>query len=342
MSVVLRPRKIRLEASTLCQLKCPSCSAAKGKTEAVIGKGYLKFKNFKNLLDVNPYIREIELSNYGEIFLNPELSPIIKYADGKNIRLMAENGVNLNAISDETLESLVKYRFRVLSVSIDGASDQTYSQYRVGGDFHTVIANLQKLNSFKKQYASSYPKLIWQFVIFGHNEHELPLARQMASDLGARFIPKLSWDSNFSPIKNPEFVKLKSGLRASNSEEDQEICGPEYGASFCRMLWREPQINWDGKILGCCCNYWKEFTGNAFTDGLVESLNSESIAYARLMLQGITPSRPDIPCTTCDLYLERARTNKWLRPKKNRAMIRIKQKLNKLRRKFQGCIKTQK
>jgi len=64
--------------------------------------------------------------------------------------------------------------------------------------------------------------------------------------------------------KNPDFVKRESGLAVSDCEEDWKMQGGEYGASFCRMLWEEPQINWDGKILGCCCNYWKAFPGNAF------------------------------------------------------------------------------
>ncbi len=31
------------------------------------------------------------------------------------------------------------------------------------------------------------------------------------------------------------------------------------------------------KVLGCCRNFWGDFGGNAFTDGLVSSLNNEKI-----------------------------------------------------------------
>ncbi len=34
----------------------------------------------------------------------------------------------------------------------------------------------------------------------------------------------------------------------------------------CFQLWDEPQVNWDGKILGCCVSYWGELGGNAFTE----------------------------------------------------------------------------
>ena len=43
---------------------------------------------------------------------------------------------------------------------------------------------------------------------------------------------------------------------------------------ICHQLWDAPQINWDGKILGCCRNFWGDFGGNAFTEGLFQSVNS--------------------------------------------------------------------
>lgn len=330
MPNTIHPRKIRLEASTLCQLRCPCCSAAARKTESTIGFGYLKFRDFKNLLDQNGFLKEIELSNYGEIFLNPELDLIIEYACEKKVQLLAENGVNFNTVTDRMLETLVKNRFRLLLISIDGASPQTYQRYRVNGNFDSVIENIRKLNTYKAYYHSDFPRLVWQYVIFGHNEHEIPAARRIADELGMRFIPKLSWDAFFSPIKNPAFVKEASGLAASDCEEDRKMLGAEYGASFCRMLWEEPQINWDGKILGCCCNYWKEFFGNAFTDGLLPALNGEPIAYARAMLQGLKPARKDIPCATCDLYLERAKANKWLKRGVRRTVFRLKNRVCRL------------
>jgi hypothetical protein len=100
----------------LCQLKCPVCIHARGES-GPLGKGYLKFKDFKKFVDTYPEFKQMELSNYGEMFLNPELSDIIKYAYEKNIRLYADNGVNMNTVSQEVLEGLVKYKFRRLTVS---------------------------------------------------------------------------------------------------------------------------------------------------------------------------------------------------------------------------------
>ena len=147
---IIQPRAIRLEASTVCQLRCPSCPTASGEVGQTLGSGFLKFSDFKKIVDDNPWVSQIELSNWGEIFLNRELVQIIRYAYERNVALKATNGVNLNSVSEETLEALIKYRFRGISCSIDGASQQTYSQYRRNGNFQKVIDNIKIINKFKR------------------------------------------------------------------------------------------------------------------------------------------------------------------------------------------------
>ena len=48
--------------------------------------------------------------------------------------------------------------------------------------------------------------------------------------------------------------------------------------------------------------FWGDFGGNAFSDGLIASVNSERMSYAREMLSGRQPPRDDIPCTTWEMY----------------------------------------
>lgn len=308
----VRPEKIRLEASSACQLRCPSCPTTTGAARPVLGRGFLKFDDFKALVDANPWVREIELSNYGEIFVNPELAAIIAYAHGRGVALSCENGANLNNVDDSVIEAMVRYGFRSITCSIDGASQGTYSVYRVRGNFDDVIANVQRINHFKKIYGSSLPVLTWQFVVFGHNEHEIAAARMRAAELGMGFYVKLSWDSGFSPVKNPELVRGIGGVGAVTREEFREKYGRDYMEGICAHLWETPQINWDGKVLGCARNFWGEFGGNAFTDGLLASINTEKLQYARRMLQGEVPARGDVPCTTCDIYLGRRRDRQWI------------------------------
>jgi MoaA/NifB/PqqE/SkfB family radical SAM enzyme len=291
-----------IDACSICQLRCVECPATKMGYKFNVGRGYLKFKDFKKLVDSNPQIRSINFDNFGELFLNPELVSLIKYAYEKKIILSCAAGVNLNAVKHEVLESLVKYRFNFLNCSIDGATQETYQLYRVGGNFETVINNIKLINQYKVQYHSKFPKLQWQFIVFGHNEHELPRAREMARNLKMEFYPKLNWNSDYSPIKNREFVMSETGWPAVTREEYEKITGINFVRSTCLSLWSSPRISWDGKVTGCCWNVWSEFGGNAFDDGLVHCINSEKIECAKKMLLGHIKPRSDIPCTSCDIF----------------------------------------
>jgi sulfatase maturation enzyme AslB (radical SAM superfamily) len=193
--------------------------------------------------------------------------------------------------------------------SIDGASAETYRVYRVRGDFDRVIANIATINRWKEKYRSPYPYLRWQFVVFRHNEHELSKARTMAEELGMRFFAKLSW-TDTGALADAERVRREAG--AASRAEFEERFGRDYAQSICHQLWDRPQVNFDGKMLGCCRNFWGDFGSNAFTEGLAASVNSEKMTYARKMLRGDAASRADIPCATCEIYLGMQRRGKWL------------------------------
>ena len=313
LSITIKPRKIRLEASSLCQLKCHSCPRSTSSFQATIGDGFLKFDDFQKLIDHNPRIASIELSNYGEIFLNPDLMKIIRYAKAQNVTLNGGNGVNLNDAKEDVLEGLVNYKFENLTCSIDGASNDTYKLYRMKGNFEKVILNIKRINFFKRKYQSKHPILHWQFVVFGHNEHELPIARRMAANLGMHFSPKLSWDEDFSPIKDQEFVKKETGFTILSRKKYKQEFGADYMQGICNNLWDDPQINWDGKVLGCCRNFWGDFGGNAFRDGLLIAVNNEKIHYARNMLLGNKVAMDDIPCFSCDIYQTMVANNNFLK-----------------------------
>jgi len=290
---------LSVDASTHCQLNCPACSQARGEL-GVVGRGNLDPADLRNLLDSNPAIRNLELSNYGEIFLNPGLVEILSLARERRVSATALNGVNLNTVADHVLEALVRQRMLFLVVSLDGASPATYQEYRRGGDFGRVLSNIQRINHFKQKLGSPFPHLIWQFVVFSHNRHELPLARSMSRDLGMGFLSKRNWSSTYSPLPEtePENAAADVGyVPGARRRGRQRVLA----LPVCAMLWYSPQVNWDGKLLGCCANKSRDF-GNVFTSGLGECLRGERYRYAKRMVLDLVPPRADIPCTTCSTF----------------------------------------
>lgn len=306
------PRKIQIDASSHCQLACPVCPTANGKARAVLGAGHLRVENFRQLLDANPEIEEIELSNYGEMFLNPQLSELLACAFERQVTVSGSNGVNLNFARADSLEAVVKYRVRGLTCSIDGATQEIYSQYRVKGDLDAVLENVDRIRQLRRENGSAFPMLVWQFIVFGHNEHEIATAKSMARERGMDFLPRLSWDPGFSPVEDRSLVSIQTGLGAADRAEYREKQGREYARDVCLQLWRAPVVNWDGRMLGCCVNYWRDFGSNVFDTGLSASMSHPDMDYARQMLMGSAEPRAGIPCTTCNHYEMMSQRRGWI------------------------------
>ncbi len=312
------PKHLRVDASSCCQLNCCGCSLRLRHDEfkETCGFGNLSFENFKKLVDDNN-IEEIELSNNGEIFLNPELVQIIKYAYEKGVKLTANNGVNLNYLSDEQAEALVKYDFETITVSLDGASQETYVQYRQNGNFEKVLENVKKINFFREKYKKENPRLIWKFIIFGHNEHEIPKVKSDFKKMGFdEFYFDTNCVENYSEIKDLDFVKKETGIEHLDKYTDPVVLLQDFQKGiadwfFCDFLWKSPQINWDGQVLGCCSIFENNFGGNVFEEGLLKALNHPKMIYAKNMITGKAPELEGLPCCDCFCYKAMKEANIW-------------------------------
>jgi uncharacterized cupin superfamily protein len=152
------------------------------------------------------------------------------------------------------------------------------------------------------------------------------------------FSLKLSWDdlyeeAVFSSKRDSDLIARETGLGVGNRQGYRRKYGREYRMTGCCLeLWREPQINFDGRVLGCSVNYWKDY-GNAFRQGLPAVITNERMQYARGMLMGKYPPRNDIPCVRCIAYQTMQKSGAWLtdeevkipyRPKRSVLMLQKK------------------
>jgi MoaA/NifB/PqqE/SkfB family radical SAM enzyme len=302
-----RTQKARIDVCSLCELKCPACVQTRGAL-GFVGRGWMPAKQFRRLLDKHPDLSAVELSNWGEIFLNPELEDILKAAHERSVLIRASNGVHLNRASEAILESLVHHGMRAMTVSIDGSTPSTYAQYRCGGDLARVLENVRRIMAVRERTGSPYPILTWQFIVFGHNEHEIDDARAMAESLGMKFRLKLSSDELHSPVR--EESRLRTELGASSRTEWEELRHAPYFVP-CRQLWEEPQINWDGRLLGCCINLWEDF-GSVLDEGLEACLENPRYRAMRRLVMGGSVDYDDLPCHRCRVLAAMARTGHFV------------------------------
>ena len=285
------PKKVAIDACTNCQLDC--CGCWRNCNPDDVKLGYLKFEDFKNFIDKHPFIITVELASKGEIFLNPQLIDIIKYGYEKNVRMTAWSGVNGNYIPDEVAEALVKYNFYGLAFSIDGACQETYSIYRTNGNYDQVIENIEKINFYKKKYNSMYPLMTYKMVVFGHNEHEIPLVIEKAKKLNMDYKFDNNWIINYSPIQNVELAKKLTKRKFLGGDNHIENMINYYKTKqniwfYCADLFMRPIINFDGELFACpCCE--RHFGINVFEQGMMKALNNiELIKIRELLLSGCT------------------------------------------------------
>jgi hypothetical protein len=277
---------------------------------AVIGRGMLKFTDFRNFIDANPQIRSVELGNFGEVFLNKELPKILQYAYKKDVRTTIDEGANLNFASDDALEALVRYRTSRVRCAVDGVTQETYQIYRVGGSLKQVVKNIQKINTFKETHQTDKPELIFQFIVFGHNENQVGAAKKMAGLLNMKFEPKLNWDPDFIPVTDRDKIREIIGYADRNEYLENEAV--HYKRHQCYEMWFTPQINWDGKLLGCSRNFWGYYEENVFENGFESSINNKKIEHVRQILMGSKPETSDFPCRHCGVYHSMLSKNNWI------------------------------
>ncbi|CAK0748796.1 Radical SAM protein [Gammaproteobacteria bacterium] len=304
------PSWARVDASAACQLDCPLCPVTTGENNEVVGRGNLRPEDFLGFLERNPQLRHVELANSGEAVLNKRLPEILSSAHERGVTTYLDTGVNLNYLSDETAEALVKYGTAVVRVAIDGITRETYARYRIGGELGRVLTNVQRINEWKARYRSIWPHLILQFVIFGHNAHEIERARLLARMLRMKCRFKLNWNTEPLPLDVREHVRGLLGY--ADRAEYFAIRGKLYCQEQCAHLWLSPQINWDGKLLGCARNRSMAYVSNAFGWTMKNLLECEPMRYARAMVMGEAPPRDDIACSQCAVYEKMAAMGAWI------------------------------
>lgn len=296
----IRPPIIRADVSTLCQLSCPCCPTAKGTNHATIGRGTMRAENFEGLLERHPELKHVEMGNWGEPLLNPELPRILELAHEAGVSCSIDEGTNFNMASDEVLEALVRFGCLRIRVAMDGATSASYRIYRQGGDLKTVIRNVRRLEAVKMRLGADRPHVLLQCVLFSHNQHEVDAMVFLARALGCDLYFKINWSMSYQPLRNPE--TLLDRIPATDRVHYVDETGHHYKRAQCRHLWNSPQISFDGRILGCARNVWRPWPGNAFRDAAESWMNSKELIRCREALMGRRPMAEDACCQHCAVW----------------------------------------
>jgi MoaA/NifB/PqqE/SkfB family radical SAM enzyme len=255
------PAWLTIDPTNICNLHCPFCPTGYGLMKRP--KGAMNIDNFKRIMDIlGPYLLHIDMQNWGEPLLNKDIYQMIAYA--KKFEIHITVSTNFQNFSEQGAEAIVNSGLDRLILSIDGASQETYEKYRRGGNFLKAVDNINILMNKKRQLRSQFPFVLWQFLVFRHNEHEIETVRKMSQELG---LDAVGITPAFIAVDSEEYrgwVPLNSEYnRYDLVNKPKEIIGSNSflkapGGILCNWLWQGITINWDGTVSPCCGTYLEE------------------------------------------------------------------------------------
>jgi len=202
------PISLIVDPSNACNLYCPGCVHSKtpeASNAFLWPSGNLSLQKFNRFIQkYGPYAFQVILCNNGEPFLNKLTPQFIKISREYLAETVSSTSLNVKKLD---VNQLVLSGLDFLTLSIDGATRETYSIFRKGGNFDLVIDNLERLISIKKEYDAYSPFLSWQFLVFEHNFHEIEKVKFLAKSIGVnelRFATpgSVTWDDPSINVKN--------------------------------------------------------------------------------------------------------------------------------------------
>ncbi len=242
------PIAVSIEPTTACNLRCPECPS--GQRSFTRPTGNMKWPLFQQLVDdLAPRLTAITFYFQGEPFIHPQFLEMVRYANRKN--LVTITSTNGHFIDTHSAENIVQSGLDKLILSIDGLSQQTYAAYRVGGDLQKVLHAAECLSQAKKKFNRSRPFVVFQFLAFRHNEHEIPALRALAKKYNADDVQIKTAQVYDYRLGNSLIPENEVYSRYSKGADGiYRIKNPMH--NHCWRLWHSSVITWDGKVVPCC------------------------------------------------------------------------------------------
>lgn len=242
------PTSISLEPTTSCNLRCPECPS--GLRNFTRPTGMLTNEVYQKVIDeLAPRLSYLVFYFQGEPYLNPKFLDHVRYAASKKI--YTATSTNAHYLNDQKARETVESGLDRLIISIDGTSQETYEQYRIGGKLDKVLEGTRNIIKWKRELNSAKPHVIFQYLVVKPNEHQLEEVQTLAKEMGvdevafktaqiydyeegSELIPTIEKYARYKQLPNGKW-SIKNKL-----------------LNHCWKMWHSCVITWDGKVVPCC------------------------------------------------------------------------------------------
>ena len=177
------PAEAYLEVAARCNLRCPMCPIVVDPRHAP-GSGQpalLAPDLFERLGPAFRGLQRAHLFGLGEPLLSPHLYHYVSR--------LAEAGVetwittNATLMTDARADALARAGLTRATVSIDGATKETYERIRIGGRFEEAVSGIRALTAARLRWGR--PRVMLTMVAMASNLRELPRLVDLCAECGA-------------------------------------------------------------------------------------------------------------------------------------------------------------
>lgn len=242
------PMAIAIEPTTACNLGCPECPS--GLKIFTRPTGNLKEDFYKSVID-QVYKDTFYLTFYfqGEPYINPNFLEMVSYASAKN--LYTATSTNAHFLNDENAKKTIESGLDRLIISIDGTTQETYENYRIGGKLNKVLEGAKNIVKWKKKLNSKTPHVIFQFLVVKPNEHQIDEVYEIAKEIGVDEV-KLKTAQVYDFENGNPLIPTIDKYSRYKKQKDGTYKIKNSLANHCWKLWHSCVITWDGKVIPCC------------------------------------------------------------------------------------------
>lgn len=242
------PFNVSIEPTTTCNLSCPECpSGLKSFTRPT---GNLDNSFYRKTLDeIGEKLIYLYFYFQGEPYMHPQFLDLVKYAAQKNIYTVTST--NAHFLTPRKARETVQSGLDRILISIDGTTQQTYEQYRIGGSLEKVLEGTKNLVQAKREMNSNTPHIVFQFLVVKPNQHQIEEVKKLAEELGVDEV-KLKTAQVYDFENGNELIPSIEQYSRYRKQADGKYTIKNELLNHCWKLWHSCVITWDGKIVPCC------------------------------------------------------------------------------------------
>ncbi len=242
------PFNVSIEPTTTCNLGCPECpSGLKSFTRPT---GNLDYDFYKRTVDeIGNKLIYLYFYFQGEPYMHPKFLELVRYASQKGIYTVTST--NAHFLTERKARETVESGLDRILISIDGTTQETYEQYRIGGSLEKVIEGTKNLVRAKRELKSQTPHIVFQFLVVKPNEHQIEDVKKLATEIGVDEV-KLKTAQVYDFENGNELIPTIDKYSRYKKQSDGKYQIKNELLNHCWKLWHSAVITWDGKIVPCC------------------------------------------------------------------------------------------